>query len=134
MVFDYKKNERVLCKTNCRCAMCGTENNLIHAYFIPSWTRVPKEIDNIIPLCFNCNIKRGLNFIEIGKLKYLTEISLQETMRYYKKLDSYLYKYVALYGKQRTRGLINVDNNLLILNSYLLWCREHKSELDWENK
>ena len=134
MEIDFHKKMNVFKKTDCRCSICGKTDNLICAYFIPTWTRILKQdINNMIPLCEECNIKRGLDFIELGKLKYLNKTELQILMRYYSKLDNYLYKYVVLYGAQRTRGLIDIDRSLLILNSYLLYCREHKDELDWES-
>lgn len=118
-------------KTGCKCAICGSTENLVCEEFIPQWTRVVSSIDNIIPLCDECRIRRGLQFIEIGKLKYLHSLYLEVLMRFYDGNSKYLKMYVRKFGKYRTRGLIDIDYALSILSAYDTYVDEHREELNW---
>lgn len=118
-------------KTGHRCAICGSTKNLVCEDFIPSWTRVVPHIDNEIPLCDECRINRGLQFIEIGKLKYLRPLYLEALMRFYRSNDKYLKMYVRKFGEYRTRGLIDVSYALTVLSSYDAYVESNKERLDW---
>ena len=92
-------------KTDFKCAICGSTKDLTCDHFIPKWTRiVGDEYENLIPMCDKCNEEKGVNFIELGKLKYLPKVFIDMLMRYYKPLNKYLKKYVKQYGAYRTEG------------------------------
>lgn len=134
MILSPHKRMTVLRKTNFKCAVCGSAEDLDCGCFIPDWTRVPAyDADNLIPLCPTCWTKNYGKFIEIGKLKHLPELHVQQAMRYYKSVDKFLYKYVLLYGKRRSKVDISISETLLILESYNQWIREHSEDLDWES-
>lgn len=134
MVIGSHKRMIVYNKTGKKCSMCGCKDNLTCVCFIPEWTRIVEtDTENLIPLCDECRIKRGKNFIEIGSLRFLPEIYIEQLLRYYKSIALYLYKYVHLYGKQRTNGLVDIDRVLLIMQSYDNLLKEKKEEIDWEH-
>lgn len=132
MIIGSHKRMIVYNKTGKRCAICGSYNNLTCVCFIPEWTRiVSTEIDNLIPLCDKCRYHRGKKFIEIGMLKYLPNLYIDQLLRYYKSISKYLYKYVKLYGQQRVGNIVDINATLLIMQSYEQLARERN--LDWEN-
>lgn len=132
MVIGSHKRMIVYKKTDFRCAKCGSPKNLTCTCFIPEWTRlVDSNTDNIIPLCDECRLKRGFNFIELGELVYLPRLFIDQLMMYYRTMDKYLRKYVSLYGKYRTNGKINVENTLQILSSYDEYIK--RNNVYWEN-
>lgn len=134
MVIGSHKRMIVYNKTGERCAICGSKNNLTCVCFIPEWTRiVSTDLDNLIPLCDDCRIKRGKNFIEIGSLRYLDDLYIDQLLRYYKSISLYLYKYVRLYGVQRTNGLVDIDRVLLTMQSYDNLIKEKEDEIKWED-
>ena len=45
----------------------------------------------------------------------------------------YLYKYVRLYGKSRTEGLVDIDRTLLIMQSYDNLIEERAEDIMWED-
>lgn len=118
MVLGLSSVKKVLRKTGNKCAICGCTNNLSCMDFIPLWTRIQPTIDNSIPLCADCIAERGMNFIELGKLKYVPQSTVFELMKVYQANDKYLKFYVRKFGTYRTRGLINVNRALLVLQSY----------------
>lgn len=120
-------------KTDGRCALCGETENLTCTGFIPTWTRIPYSIDNMIPLCDTCRESRGYSFIEIGKLRYLDTLYIQSAMRFYSHEDKYLRMYVRRFGQYRTVGKLDTDYALQVLSSYDEYLRTHKDELDWES-
>lgn len=120
-------------KTDFKCAICGSTKDLTCDHFIPKWTRiVGDEYENLIPMCDKCNEEKGVNFIELGKLKYLPKVFIDMLMRYYKPLNKYLKKYVKQYGAYRTEGKLDVEQAMLILNSYDMYIFGNK-DLDWED-
>lgn len=132
MIIGLHKRMIVYNKTGKRCAMCGSSNNLTCVCFIPEWTRiVSTDVDNLIPLCDDCRCHRGKKFIEIGSLKYLPNLYIDQLLRYYKSISKYLYKYVRLYGQQRVGYLVDINATLLIMQSYEQLAKERN--LDWEN-
>lgn len=134
MYISPHKRNRVYLKTNHRCSICGSEKDLVCTCFIPEWTRiVDTSTDNMIPLCSKCFADTRYKLIEIGSLRYLPDIFVQQLMRYYKHIANYLYKYVRMYGSYRTNNKLNIEQSCLILNSYDEYIKEHKDELDWEN-
>jgi hypothetical protein len=134
MILSMHKCISVYKKTDHKCAICGDKKNLTCVCFIPEWTRiVSTDVENIIPMCDECRLKRGKNFIEIGTLRYLPEIYIAQLLRYYRSISMYLYKYVRLYGKNRTNGLVDIERTLLIMQSYDCMIKEHKDDLDWES-
>lgn len=129
------KQKMVYSKTGCRCAICGEWYDLICTCFIPEWTRVADgSYDNLIPLCPECFIKTRYRFIELGSLRYLPEVYIQQLMRYYSEMSDYLRKYVRLYGSYRTGGKLDVDRACLVLSSYDAYIEENKDKLNWEAK
>lgn len=134
MYISPQKRERVYLKTDCRCAICGKRDKLICSSFIPEWTRiVDASVDNMIPLCEDCFINTRYKLIELGSLRYLPDVFIQQLMRYYKPIANYLYKYIRMYGSYRTSNKLDVDKSVLILSSYDTYIKEHKDKLDWEN-
>lgn len=132
MVINSYKKMIVSKKTDGKCSMCGSTDNISCECFIPEWTRIIKDdYDNLIPLCDECRLSRGYNFIEIGSLKYLPELCIEQLLRYYRHISMYLYKYVRLYGKFRTNGKLDIDRSILIMESY-----DHlikSKDIDWES-
>lgn len=121
-------------KSDFRCCVCGTKDGLTCDHFIPQWTRiVGNDTANLLPMCEECNGKKGLQFMELSHLRYLPEVYVQELMRYYMGISKYLYKYVRDFGVYRTNGEIDVDTSVQVLKSYDLYIKEHYKELDWEN-
>lgn len=134
MVIGSHKRMIVYNKTGKRCSMCGSKKNLTCVCFIPEWTRIiTTETDNLIPVCDECRYKRGKNFIEIGMLRYLPDLYIQQLLRYYKSISMYLYKYVRLYGKSHTEGLVDIDRTLLIMQSYDNLIEERTEDIMWED-
>lgn len=134
MIVGSHKRMLVYKKTNFKCSCCGSSKDLMCACFIPEWTRIVDDsIDNLIPLCLDCYLNRKCDFIELGHLRYLPKLYIQQLVRYYKSISKYLYKYVRMYGYYRTSGKIDVDKNILILSSYDSYYEENKDELKWEN-
>lgn len=132
MVIGSHKRMMVYKKTDFKCSKCGSTKNLTCICFIPEWTRlVDDDVANMIPMCDDCRIARGLNFIELGDLKYLPTLFIEQLMEYYKTMDKYLHKYVRNYGKYRTRGRIDVERSLQILNSYDEYIKDNN--VDWKN-
>ena len=135
MVIGSHKRRIVYKKTDFRCSICGSKENLVCCGFIPTWTRiVGTDTENIIPLCDSCFQKRGCDFIELGKLKFLPDVYIEQIMRYYNGLAKYLKRYVVLYGAIRTRNILDVDKALVVLESYNIWISEHKDSLNWEGE
>lgn len=132
MILGMHSIQVVLNKTGKRCSICGCKENIVCSDFIPAWTRVVNNIDNQIPLCDACREERGLQFIELGKLKFLDETYLQAAMRFYRSNDKYLKYYVRRFGEYRSRGLIEIDHAMMILSSYDAYVDEHYDELNWE--
>lgn len=133
MTLSKYKQKIVYQKTNNVCAICGCTHELTAVCFIPEWTRIVQgEIDNMIPLCDECREKRGLNFIELGRLRYLPELYIQQLMRYYQSIYKYLYKYVKMYAEYRTNNLVSSDECITIMASYNHYCKLHEDELNWE--
>lgn len=135
LLLNPNKYLNTLRKTNCKCSICGSEDESIKPFaFIPEWTRVDyHNRDNLIPMCDNCqNVHYG-NFIELGKLEYLPTIHIQSLMRYYSNWSKYLYKYVHLFGKNRNTGDKSIKDCITIILSYDEYIRSHKDDLDWES-
>ena len=134
MSLNAYKKMIVMKKTQGRCSICGSEENVKPHYFVPDWTRiVGDDLDNIIPLCENCEARRELNFIEVGRLKYLPDVHIEQLMRYYKTISKYLHKYVRLYGEYRTNGKLDVSKALLTLDSYEQFINEDVNKFKWED-
>lgn len=134
MIISPHKQKLAKYKTACRCAICGEEHDLIVTGFIPEWTRITnQDVDNLIPLCDKCFNDTRYKFIELGSLRYLPTLFIQQLMRYYRPIAGYLYKYVRMYGDYRTNHMLNVDEACLILSSYDIYIQEHEKELNWEN-
>lgn len=120
-------------KADFKCCVCGSSDNLTCDHFIPQWTRiVSNDTPNLLPMCEACNSAKGLQFMELAKLKYLPELYVQELMRYYRNISKYLYKYVRDFAHYRTNGEVDVEASLQILDSYQLYIKEHEKELNWE--
>lgn len=132
MVIGSHKRWIVYNKTDFKCSICGSKKDLECTCFIPEWTRIGDDVDNIIPLCSNCLIKRGVHLIELGKLKYLPRLHVEVLMRFYHANRKYLYKYIRLFGYSRTRGLLDVDNSINTLSSYDLWLESNPECLNWD--
>ena len=121
-------------KSDFRCCICGRKSDLTCDHFIPKWTRiVDNDVDNLIPICGKCNEDKGLNFIELSKLKYLPSLYVEVLMRYYRKNAIFLKKYVREFGSYRTNGKLDVERALLVLKSYDNYLEENKASLDWES-
>lgn len=105
-------------KTTGRCALCGSIYNLHCVKFIPDWTRVDNSSANMILMCDECSERRGYNFIELGRLNYVTKTAKDELMIYYLSYKNYLRKYVRLYGEYRTQHKLNIDAAMLSMKSY----------------
>ena len=134
MLISPQKQKLAKYKTACRCAICGERNDLVVTGFIPEWTRIVGQYtDKLIPLCNNCFINTRYKFIELGSLRYLPEVFIQQLMRYYKPIAGYLYKYIYMYGKYRTNNMLDVDKACLVLSSYDVYIQEHEDELNWED-
>lgn len=131
MILGMHSIKVVLGKTDNKCSICGCKDNLVCDDFIPQWTRVVPSVDNVIPICDKCGQERGLNFIEIGKLKYLRPLYLEVLMRYYSSNFKYLKMYVRKFGDYRTRGLIDVSYALTVLSSYDEFVENNRDRLNW---
>lgn len=87
-------------KSGGRCAICGSTNNITMDHFIPLSLGGKNELENIIPLCENCNrykgdmlikVKRNFNFLSesnkssIGQImaEYSTSNFRQDSVFYY---------------------------------------------------
>ncbi len=133
MVVGSHKRMIVYNKTGMKCSICGSENNLTCVCFIPEWTRiVSTETENLIPLCDDCRIKRGKNFIEIGELRYLPELFIEQLLRFYMSISQYLHKYVKTYGKYRVGGDVDIEKTLLVMSSYDQMISEEPYKYEWE--
>lgn len=134
MVIGSHKRMIVYNKTDKRCSTCGSDKDLTCVCFIPEWTRiVSADTDNIIPMCDSCRIKRGRNFLEIGELRFLPEIYIQQLLRYYRSISMYLYKYVRLYGNYRVGNDVDIEKTLLIMSSYDQMISSNPDKYNWEN-
>lgn len=132
MVIGSHKRMIVYKKTDFKCAKCGNPKNLTCVCFIPEWTRlVDDDVANIIPMCDECRINRGHNFIELGELRFLPKLFIEQLMTYYKTMDKYLHKYVIKYGQYRTRGELDVVRTLQILGSYDEYIRDNN--INWKD-
>ena len=121
-------------KTDFRCSICGSRKHLDCSPFIPTWTRIQStNVQQLIPLCEKCQSVIGVDYIELGQLKYLPELYIEELMREYKTLNKYLRKYTKSYGEYRTGKRLNVDRAMLTLDSYDEYLTNNKNELDWES-
>lgn len=121
-------------KCDFSCCVCGSKYDLTCDHFIPQWTRiVGNDTDNLLPMCDECNGKKGLQFMELSHLRYLPEAHLQALMRYYRNISKYLYKYIRDFGKYRTNGEVDIDKSIQVLQSYDLYIKEHYADLDWEH-
>ena len=76
------------------------------------------DIDNLIPMCEDCQEKKGCNFIALNELRFLSQIQKHKLMQYYQTKAKYLKKYVSQFGEFRTDGLLDVDRAKMILRSY----------------
>ena len=133
MLISPARHFQVMKKTNYKCAICGSVDDLSCGCFIPEWTRVKASMyANLIPLCPDCWSKYYGKFIEIGRLNYLPKVQINNAMRFYREYDKYLYTYVQRYGKYRTGEQLDIERSLSIINSYNHYCIEHSKELDWE--
>lgn len=131
MLSYFHRDKLVCAKTDGRCSICGVKDNLVFVSFIPAWTRASsKEVKASIPLCTDCYLRTRYSFIELGQLKYLPKLYIDELMTGYKPIAQYLYKYVRLYGVQRTNGKLDVDKALLTLYSYNEYIKELE---DWKS-
>lgn len=134
MVVGFRTQRMVYSKTRGRCAICGGQEDLLCCPFIPAWTRLPVEkFEVLIPLCISCNCSRGHSFLELGQLSYLPSLYIEQLMRYYRENEKYLKQYVRKFGNYRTRGLLDVDRALLVLESYDDWIRNNALEINWED-
>ena len=132
MVIGSHKRMMVYRKTDFKCSVCGNARDLTCVCFIPEWVRlVDDDVANMIPMCDECRINRGVNFIELGDLKYLPKLFIEQLMEYYKTMNKYLHKYVRDYGRYRTRGKLDVDRNMQILGSYDEYIKDNN--VDWKN-
>lgn len=120
-------------KTDGRCAICGESEDTVCTGFIPTWTRVPFSLDNVIPLCDKCRLQRKFDFIELGKLVFLSELGKQQLMRFYRDNSKYLKMYVRKFGRYRTGNQLDINYALLVLSSYDMFIIDHSKELDWES-
>lgn len=121
-------------KTDFKCAICGSTHTLDAVPFIPTWTRLPAtEVSQLIPLCDECVKEVGINFIELGKLRYLPELYIEQLMNEYKHNSKYLRKYVHTYGSYRTGRKLDVDKALAVLGSYDNYIHDYWDYIDWDN-
>lgn len=134
MLISPLKRKQVLQKTNCKCAICGSESNLTCTPFIPSWTRITDDsYESLIPLCNDCFISTRYKFIELGSLRYLPDVYIQMLMRWYMPNANYLYKYVRMYGAYRTNNKLNIDQAVLVLSTYDLFIKDKLDDIIWES-
>lgn len=134
IVIGSHKRMLVYKKTDFRCAICGFRHQLDCSPFIPTWTRIPStEVKQLIPLCTHCQQEVDINFIELGKLRYLPELYVEELMREYESYNKYLRKYTKSYGAYRTGKKLDVAKALITLDSYDQYLENNKSELNWES-
>ena len=121
-------------KTDFKCAICGSTHDLDAAPFIPTWTRLPAtEVSQLIPLCDSCIKEIGINFIELGKLRYLPELYIEQLMNEYEHNKKYLYKYVRTYGSYRTGRRLDVGKAIAVLGSYDNYISENWGGINWES-
>lgn len=118
-VLSKSKRDKIYSKTSYRCSCCGSYQKLTVDHFIPKWTRIVRyDIDNLIPMCEDCQEKKGCNFIALNELRFLSQIQKHKLMQYYQTKAKYLKKYVSQFGEFRTDGLLDVDRAKMILRSY----------------
>lgn len=98
------------------CVFCGSQD-VTEVPFIPSWTHMGRDKDNLICCCDACKSIYKDKLIEIGSMKYIRKIYLNKLMMYYHSIAGYLYKYIKLYGNYKVKDL-DVNKSLLILKSY----------------
>lgn len=51
--------KNVLC--NARCAICGTDKDIVADHIVPLYKGGKNTIDNIQPLCKKCNMEKGVS-------------------------------------------------------------------------
>lgn len=126
------KVKQVLNKSGHKCSLCGKTTDLTYRKFIPDYVPLSySDYENLIPVCNECDSKHHNKFIELGNLKYLPSIYIQQCLRYYFKLDKYIHKYVIMFSKNKI-GIEEVQRTLLIINSYNQFIKDNKELLDWE--
>lgn len=130
MILGLHSIKTVLAKTNGRCSICGKSENLVCIDFIPQWTRVVSDVDNVIPLCDECRLSRNLDFIELGKLKFLPAFHILSLMKFYDNNSKYVKAYVRKFGGYRTRGLVDIDYALTVLTSYDQYIADNEERLE----
>ncbi len=132
MILGMQSLRKIRAKTDNRCAICGKQGELGCVPFIPQWTRVNTDIRNYIPMCDDCIIDRKMQFVEIGKLKYLKDESISELMSFYNTNAKFIKEYTRRFGKQRTMGLVDIDYALRILSSYDTFIENNHQESNKE--
>ena len=124
----------VMHKTNNKCSICSSDNNVTPALFIPQWTRVDyQNRDNLIPMCEKCRKHYYSRFIELDKLEGLPSLHKESLMRFYKGWSKYLYKYVVMFNDVKNVSLQSTDEIIDIINEYNKFIRTNKDSLDWES-
>ena len=118
MILGIHGLRQVRAKTNGKCAICGSTETLNCVGFIPAWTRVQDDIANQIPLCDKCYQSRRMQYIELGKLKYLSKEHVDELMLFYNNNAKYLKAYTRKFCKYRTMNLVSTEYALQVLSSY----------------
>lgn len=134
MVLGFNSIDVIRTKTHGKCSCCGKEHEYLdYTCFFPMWTRVEKSIDNYIPICPKCLAQRGLEFLELSKVPYLTKEALYALMLFYVDNSKYLKYYTKRFGKYRTNGIIDIDRALTVLGTYDVWVDNNSKELfDYE--
>jgi 5-methylcytosine-specific restriction endonuclease McrA len=106
--------EAVAKKTDCKCAMCGKhiavgDKDFTVDHFIPLNKGGNNKIENLIPLCSDCNSKKTDDIIAVyGTLAYLKN-------KYKKQLIEITRKYLNEYIWLTDKNILMFDSNTMAL-------------------